>query len=184
MMLVKTTGFGTNWWRRFGSDPLDRLRYTAHAAYFNSTGVQCGNKIRRHWVIAGLIRFNGASNFAARDVGSCIGQTFLCSDLVVAYGGNRVLFKEKASDGTIPDFFLVVVTSDRFGLLDLHSAWKSNEVRPIAVSHLRDQQEALLLMRIGDWIETALGRWYLTPAKQLQVGVALQLSENDGPSIG
>ena len=47
MMLVKILGFGSNWWARFGRDPQDRYRFTRHAAYFNSTGVRCGNKIRR-----------------------------------------------------------------------------------------------------------------------------------------
>ena len=59
MMLVKILGFGSNWWARFGRDPQDRYRYTRHAAYFNSTGVRCGNKMRRYWVVPGLIRFNG-----------------------------------------------------------------------------------------------------------------------------
>ena len=63
MMLVKILEFGSNWWARFGRDPHDRYRYTKHAAYFNSTGVRCGSKMRRYWVVPGLIRFNGVGDF-------------------------------------------------------------------------------------------------------------------------
>lgn len=47
-MLVKVLSFGTNWWARFGRDPFDPRRFTRHAAYYNSTGVRCGRKVRRH----------------------------------------------------------------------------------------------------------------------------------------
>ena len=62
-MLVKILEFGSNWWARFGRDPHDRYRYTRHAAYFNSTGVRCGSKMRRYWLVPGLIRFNGVGDF-------------------------------------------------------------------------------------------------------------------------
>ena len=54
MMLVKILEFGSNWWARFGRDPHDRYRYTRHAAYFNSTGVRCGSKMRRYWISSWL----------------------------------------------------------------------------------------------------------------------------------
>ena len=62
-MLVKILNFGTNWWARFGSDLDDPLRLTCHAAYYNSTGIRCGRKVRRHWIAPGLIRFNGVGDF-------------------------------------------------------------------------------------------------------------------------
>src|SRR5581483_274962 len=43
-VLVRILSFGCNWWARFGHDPEDRYRYTRRAAYYNSTGVRCGNK--------------------------------------------------------------------------------------------------------------------------------------------
>jgi hypothetical protein len=62
-MLVKILSFGTNWWARFGRDPRDPWRFTRHAAYYNSTGVRCARKVRRHWIVSGLIRFDGVSDF-------------------------------------------------------------------------------------------------------------------------
>lgn len=63
MMSVKILGFGLSWWARFGRHPGDPWRFTRHAAYYNSAGVRCGNKIRRHWIVPGLVRFNGVVEF-------------------------------------------------------------------------------------------------------------------------
>ncbi len=91
MMLVKILEFGSNWWARFGRDPQDRYRYTRHAAYFNSTGVRCGSKMRRYWIVPGLIRFNGVGDFNPQFPNRAVGEVFECTDLVFACGGNRVL---------------------------------------------------------------------------------------------
>lgn len=179
-MLVKILGFGCNWWRRCGTDPSDRFRYTKHAAFYNSTGVQCGRKIRRHWVIPGLIRFNGATTQMRHDLSQCIGQTFVCTQPVFALGGYRVVFERKAEKRhERPDCFLLVMSADRFGAVQFeHPSWKSDGAQVIAASRLREKQEIMLLMRFDDWIETNLGRWYLTPVPALQASAALQLAES------
>jgi hypothetical protein len=178
MMLVKILGFGSNWWARFGRDPQDRYRYTRHAAYFNSTGVRCGKKMRRHWMIPGLIRFNGVGDFNPQFPNRAVGKTFECADLIFALGGNRVLFKRKVTQSD-PDCFLLAVSSDRFGGFDFDDlAWRSQSVTPIAVSHLRDKQEAMLLMRAGDWVRTAVGFWQLRVSSNLPHGASLELLED------
>ena len=93
-MLVKILGFGSNWWARFGRDPLDRYRFTKHAAYFNSTGVRCGNKMKRYWIVPGLIRFNGIGDFNPHFPNRSLGETFECADIGFACGGNRLLFRQ------------------------------------------------------------------------------------------
>lgn len=178
MMLVKILGFGSNWWARFGRDPLDRYRYTRHAAYFNSTGVRCGNKMRRYWVVPGLLRFNGVGDFNPQFPNRAVGKTFECTDIIFALGGNRVLFTRKVAQSG-PDYFLLVVSSCRFGGFDFEdAAWKSQSVTPIAVSHLRDKQEAMLLMRAGDWVRSALGFWQLRVSSNLPYGASLELLED------
>ncbi len=175
MMLVKILGFGSNWWARFGRDPQDRYRYTRHAAYLNSTGVRCGNKMRRYWVVPGLLRFNGVGDFNPQFPNRAVGKTFECTDLVFALGGNRLLFTRKVAPSA-PDYFLLVVSSDRFGGFDFEiPGWKSESATPIAVSHLREKQEAMLLMRAGDWVRSALGVWQLKVTTGLSHGAALQL---------
>ena len=162
-MLVQVLSFGTNWWARFGRNVDDPHRFARHAAYYNSTGVRCGNKVRRHWIISGLIRFNGIGDFNPNLPDRAIGRTFVCSDLSQAFGGNRLLFETRVPKTAVPDCYLVVVSSDVYGPIDFSSGvWKSVFSRVIAASHLRDKQETMLLMKPGDWIQTNTGFWQLS----------------------
>jgi hypothetical protein len=162
-MLVKVLNFGTNWWARFGRDVEDPHRFTRHAAYYNSTGVRCGNKIRRHWIVSGLLRFNGVGDFNPNLPERAIGCTFVCSDLVQAFGGNRLLFQNKAPKSVVPDCYLVVISSAAHGGIDFTSSvWKSALSQVVAVSQLRERQEAMLLMKPGDWVQTGTGFWQIS----------------------
>lgn len=175
-MLVKIVGFGSNWWARYGRDPEDHYRYTRDAAYFNSAGVRCGSHIRRYWIVPGLVRFNGVGDFNPHFPSRSVGETFECADLAFAYGGNRLLFLRRARRSLPPDYYLVVFSSARFGLFNPeHSTWKSSSALPIAVSQLRDQQEALLLMKPTDWVHTELGFWMFAPTDSESLGYSFEL---------
>ena len=176
MMSVKILGFGSSWWTRFGLDSNDDYRYTRRAAYYNSAGVRRGQKIKRHWIVPGLVRFNGAGDFDPHFPSRAIGKTFFCSDPVSAHGGNRVLFVRRAPKTTPPDCYLVVVSSERFGIFDFdYPCWRSESTQLISVSQLRKQQEAMLLMKDGDWVRNSLGTWRLISQPNLPSGAALQL---------
>jgi hypothetical protein len=178
-MLVKILSFGTNWWARYGRDPEDPYRFTRHAAYYNSTGVRCGRKVRRHWIVSGLIRFNGVGGFNPHLPNRSIGKTFRCSGPTFVFGGNRLLMDEKTSRSEAPEYYLVVVTSDLHGRINLHSnAWRAPSAAVIAVSQLRDAQEAMLLMKVGDWVQTNCGFWQLRASEKAQISVALELIGN------
>jgi hypothetical protein len=178
-MLVKVLGFGTNWWARYGRHAFDPHRFTRHAAYYNSTGVRCGGKVRRHWVIPGLIRFNGAGGFNPHLPNRSLGCTFHCSDLTFACGGNRLLFERKVSRSEIPERYLVALSSELHGQMDFSSAaWKSSAA-VIAVSQLREKQEAMLLMTPGDWVRTSCGFWQLTIKNNGRSGIELELTRTD-----
>ena len=177
-MLVKVLHFGCNWWARFGSDRTDPLAFTRHAAYYNSTGIQCGSKIRRHWIVPGLIRFNGASDFHPDLPSRSLGHTFLSSDPDFLFGGNRLLLRKKMSDREPPDRYLVVVSRQIHGRMDFASpAWKGPSVVLIAASQLRQVQEAMLLMKPGDWVRTMCGMWQLSVSTSSRFGAALVLIE-------
>jgi len=171
-MLVKVLNFGSNWWSRSG-DGGDRR----HAAYYNSTGVRCGSKIRRHWVVSGLLRFNGIADFNPKRPDRLLGNTFVCSDLTQAFGGNRLLFLARGETSVAPDCCLVVVSSREHGCIDFASpVWKSVFSRVIAASQLRNAQEIMLIMQAGDWIQTSAGFWQLhLPGARNQRPVLMRL---------
>jgi hypothetical protein len=71
---------------------------------------------------------------------------------------------------------LVVVSGDLHGRMDFDSGeWKSPSATVIAASQLRDAQEAMLLMRLGDWVQTNCGFWQLIASEKMPTGVALEL---------
>ena len=124
-----------------------------------------GSKVRRYWIVPGLLRFNGVGDFNPQFPDRAIGATFECADLTFAFGGNRLLFVRKIRNCPPPDYYLLALSSERCGAFDCrNSGWKSETVVPIAVSQFRDRGEALLLMRPGDWVRTSLGIWQLRVA--------------------
>ncbi|HEV2730699.1 MAG TPA: hypothetical protein VGV15_11765 [Terriglobales bacterium] len=178
-MLVKILKFGSNWWARFGHDPRDRYRFTRHAAYFNSSGLCSGSKVKRHWIVPGLIRFNGVGDFNPQFPNRSVGVTFECADLVFALGGNRLLFQRKVAGCAQPDYFLVVLSADRHGTFDcLAPDWKPDSVRAIAVSQCGARQEAMLLLKPLDWVRTTLGLWQLNTRSAVSHSAWLELAED------
>lgn len=163
-MLVKILSFGSSWWARFGHDPQDRYRFTRHAAYFNSTGLRSGSKVRRCWIVPGLLRFNGVGDFNPQFPDRSIGASFECAGPTIGLGGNRLLFERKVKNAALPDCYLVAINSEAYGACDWRLAnWGSETVRPLAISQHSDKSEALVLMEQGDWIRTKLGIWTLRP---------------------
>ena len=176
-MLVKILDFGSNWWSRFGRNPADPLRFTRHAAYFNSTGLRCGRKVRRYWIIPGLLRFNGALNLLVYSPARYIGATFECANLSVAFGGNRLFFVRQVSRSDAPDYHLLLMRTEQHGAIDFgEGEWKSAAAIPLAISQFKARAEALFLMQTGDWVRTALGTWQLVPAEDGN-GVLLSLRQ-------
>src|SRR5260370_29015975 len=155
-MLVKILQFGSTLWSKAGPDPEDPYRYTRHAAHYNSTGVHCGSrgqKVRHHWIVPGLVRFNGVGSFNPNFPTRAIGRIFSCDPMTSALGGNRLLLREKVRASRTPYCYLVRVFSDRFAGIYLGAKrWRSPGISIVAVSQLRDRQEAMLLMKAGSCI--------------------------------
>jgi hypothetical protein len=162
-MFVTVTGFGSVWRRRFGKDQSDPRRF-ARAAYFNTTGVPVGGRIRTRPRIGGHVRFNGVGGFDPNHPLAMINTVFECAEPCVWQGQNKVLFKRMLPTPQQPDYFLVVLRSSEVGHLDVGSpTWRSEGTLLISFSECRDKQEAMLLMPDGSWLRTDLGKFVLMP---------------------
>jgi hypothetical protein len=154
-MRVAVLSFGTNWWAR---SPRAATRF----AGYNSTGIECGSKVRRHWVVPGIVRFNGLSDFVRWPSRQASRRCFLCSDLSSYHDGNRLLLIREIDDEVQPEAYLLTVASATHGRVDLNSqAWCAPSSRVVAASQLRERQEIMLLMRADDWLLTGRGLWQL-----------------------
>jgi hypothetical protein len=182
-MLVKILEFGSSWWYKAGHDPDDPYRYTRHGAYYNSTGVRCGvmgQKVQHHWIVPGLVRFNGVGSFNPNFPRRAIGRIFCSDAMAFTLGGNRLLIKEKMRPPRTPDCYLVVIASDSFGDINFaDKRWRSHGTSLVCASQLRDQQEAMLLMHAADWVRTSAGTWQLEISDALPNGVGLRLVRNE-----
>ena len=154
-MRVAVLSFGSNWWTRAESEMSRFARY-------NSSGIECGRKMRRHWMVPGIVRINGISNFSHWPPERMLGGSFRCSELSFACGGNRLLFVEKIPDSGPPEFFLLTISSALHGSLNLCSrTCRSGSSIVFAASQLRERQEIMLLIEPGGWFRTSTGLWQL-----------------------
>lgn len=173
-MLVTVTSFGSVWRRRFGKD--QSARRFARAAYFNTTGVPDGGKIRRRSRIVGHVRFNGVGGFNPNHPLGMINSVFECAEPCIWQGQIKVLFNRMLSAPQQPDYFLVVVRACEVGYLDVVSpAWRSEDTFLISFSECRDQQEAMLLMPTNSWLRTDLGTFVVKPFISWPWSARLQL---------
>src|SRR5882724_10679283 len=114
-MLVTVLSFGTNWWARSSS-----RAQVSHPVFYNSTGLRCGRKVRRHWLVPGILRFNYTC-LDPRQASAAGQSTFICSDLASACGGNRLLFEGRKPHAAVPECYLVTISSPTHGVIDFSS---------------------------------------------------------------
>lgn len=160
-LLVQILSFGTAWWVRPGQNLHDSKRYTEHAAYFNSTGIEYGSKIHRDGPVAGLLRFNFSSGLDTHRTHTNIGRIFHCNEIERYRETNRLLALRRVQDDVQPTHFLVRIASRLHGAVLFRTTWCSSDVQLIAASRFRGVQELLLLMTLQSYVETRLGVWRL-----------------------
>jgi hypothetical protein len=77
----------------------------------------------------------------------------------------------------------VVVSRSIHGRINFESpVWKSPGALVISASQLRQTQEAMLLMKPGEWVETACGFWNLTLTDNSRPGAELILAGGQVPA--
>ena len=159
--VVQIVSFGSAWWVRPARDQRDPERYTRHAAYFNSAGVEVGSKIHTDGPVHGLVRFNFSSGLDPHRTQDNIGQLFCFTEIERYRDTNRLLALRRATTDATPSHFLIRVSSILHGSLSSAMRWRSADVQTIAVSRYRGRQESLLLMTAESVIRTSFGMWTL-----------------------
>lgn len=154
--------FGSVWRYRLGSH--DARGHLSRAVYYNTTGIVVNGKARQRPQICGYARFDTIGGFDPDHPFRMIGRTFECAEPCVWMGYNKLLFKRIVNGGECPNCFLVVAKSELVGRLPVgEHNWRSANSWLLSLSESSGQQEAMLLMSIGDWIRTILGNFVLEP---------------------
>jgi hypothetical protein len=161
-MIVQILRCGVNWWAKHSKDPSDPLCFSRNSAYFNSTGLMFGRRLRHLFLYRGRIRFNRTSGFDPEFVERISGKTFH-SPGPVSYNGSKSLLFDLPAKGQQPDAYLATLNERDHGAIDFQDkSWRSTGVDVIAVSRFRERYEAMLLMRTNAWVCTSLGFWQVS----------------------
>jgi hypothetical protein len=168
-MIIALEGFGSIWSVRRGQCP-------ERTAFYNTTGILSGERLRHSSRIFGQLRFNAIGGFHPRHVERNIGRVFESPGIPDPSG---CLLLHHFLDGVrVPDYYLFTVTADRAGELRIDQAgWKSDGVVLVAMSEFREQQESMLLMPPHAWIRSGLGRFVVQPIAARPWRAVLELTE-------
>ncbi len=178
-MLISVLGFGSIWSRRAARDPQspDRLTHL-DAAYYNTTGVLVGAKMRNRPRVFGVARFNGNSGLRPDCTHRMLNKVFDCEPPCVWNGQKNVLFRRILPRPAKPDAYLVTATSEQTGGIDRDrlGEWLHPEAHLISFSECGQDQEVLLVMAAYGWLRGRLGTFFLEPVAQAPWKARLMLS--------
>jgi hypothetical protein len=159
-VIVDCLSFGSLWWLRPGETADSSLKFSGHAAIFNTTGFRQGAGERRSWTIPGVLRFNAGTLADQRlRPEMLIGGKFQATNVEHRGSWNRLLLLRKVRRQVPPDAMLVNVRSVTVGSIAFGANWRSSGVRVIASSSFGGEQETLLLMAAGGEFTTSKGTW-------------------------
>ena len=161
-MIVQILRCGVNWWAKHSKDLSDPLCFSRNSAYFNSTGLMFGRRLRHLFLYRGRIRFNRTSGFDPEFPERIAGKTFHSPGPVI-YNGSRSLLFDLPAKGQQPDAYLATLNNNDHGAIDFRDkSWRSAGIDVIAVSRFRERYEAMLLMRPDELVRTSLGFWQVS----------------------
>jgi hypothetical protein len=155
-MRIALEGFGSIWSVRKGES-------SKRSAYYNTTGIIVGGRLRHQSRVYGHLRFNEVGGFNPNHIERNMGRVFE-SVGSVDQGGARVLLHRLSSEPKVPEYFSFAVKSNRTGRLTIdNGVWKRDDVLLISLSEARDEQEAMLLMPPHSWFRGGLGVFVAEP---------------------
>src|SRR5438270_9794539 len=108
-MVIHCVSFGSLWWLRPGNHTSDPLRFSSHAAVFNTTGFVSGSRERRLWHIAGVIRINLGMHRDTDDARRFQAARYECTGLERRGEWNRLLLGRRL-DPTVKSEKIIVCT--------------------------------------------------------------------------
>jgi hypothetical protein len=178
-MLISVLGFGSIWTRRVAKNAHHPARFgAADTAYYNTTGVLVGDKLRNRPCVYGVARFNGNSGFRPDHMHRMTQKVFDCEPLCVWNGHNKVLFKALLAGPEKPDAYLVTITAEQSGGINREQTggWLHPGAQLISFSESCGQQEGMLVMPPYTWVRGRLGTFFMEPTAQKPWEARLVLS--------
>lgn len=163
-MLISVLGLGSIWSRRVRRNDAGMPAFESRrCAYYNTTGVLSGGKLRNRPRLYGFTRFNGASGCRPDCPEEILGRVFDCEPLCTWNGIPKVLFKQKLGSPEQPHAYLAVLKSADIGAVVATDSWLSPDATAISFSECGALQEVMLVVPAFGWIRSTRGNLFLEP---------------------
>ena len=163
-MLISVLGFGSIWTLRSARKARAQERFDPRdLAYYNTTGVDVGGKLRNRPRVYGVARFNGNGGFRPEFWHRMLYRVFDCEPPCAWNGHQKVLFKRLLRKPETPDAYLVVVKSEQTGGVIKGGDWLNRETTLISFSECGADQEVMVVMPAYGWVRGVLGTFFLEP---------------------
>ena len=162
-MLVAVQSFGSIWTVRGASPELDSAKSAHRAAYYNTTGVLAGNKLRSRSCVYGYVRLDECSGFHPRFAERIVHRVYESEGVTVWNGGNKLFLRQQAPAGARPDVYLFRIGMTATGWIDRVGAWKCDAAQVVSFSEGNMQQEVLLVLPPFGWVHGENGTFCAEP---------------------
>jgi hypothetical protein len=158
-MIIRCLNFGSLWWLRPGDQVADPLRFSAHAAVFNTTGFVSGRREYRSWHVAGVVRINLGMHRATHEARDFEGGSFECDGIEHRGCWRRLLLGRRSRRGSSAENVLLCTHSSVVGRIHFDDQWHDGTIQVVAGSAFRGVQETLILASPRAQFHTEKGRW-------------------------
>ena len=164
-MLVAVQSFGSIWTARRASTEVEGARSPRRIAYYNTTGVLAGNKVRSRSCVYGYVRLDECSGFHACFASRFIHRVYESKGVSVWNGRNKLFLRQLMPAGTRPDVYLFRIDATDTGWIDRDGAWKCDPTQVVSFSEGDGQQECLIVLPPFGWVHGEHGTFCAEPQR-------------------
>ncbi|HLH32783.1 MAG TPA: hypothetical protein VKY31_16395 [Terriglobia bacterium] len=165
-MLVAVQSFGSIWTERRASRDVDGANCVRRPAFYNTTGVMSGSKLRNRSCVYGYVRLDECSGFHPSSANRVIHRVYESEGVSVWSGRNKLFLRQLMPAGTRPDVYLFRIGSSEIGWIDRSGSWTCNGAEVVSFSEGNGQQEALLILPAFGWIRSERGTFCVDPRRE------------------
>jgi len=164
-MLVGVQSFGSIWTERRASTAVNDANSARRRAFYNTTGVMAGSKLRCRSCVYGYVRLDECSGFHPSSANRVIHRVYESEGVSVWSGRNKLFLQQLTPAGTRPDVYLLRVGSADIGWIDRRGSWTCSGAQVVSFSEGNAQQEALLTLPAFGWVRSERGTFCVDPRR-------------------
>jgi hypothetical protein len=164
-MLVAVQSLGSIWTARGARTDAGGTDAARRGAYYNTTGVLAGDKLRNRSCIYGHVRVDVCLGFQPVFAVRLIHRVYESEGVTVRNGRNKLFLRQLTPEGTRPDVYLFRIGPTDTGWLDRAGAWRCDAAQVVSFSEGNGQQEALIVLPPFGWVHGTQGTFCAEPRR-------------------